>query len=51
MLIETLADVDDEIAEIFLEELTPSEDQIRAAIRRSRFWSRARFSTSAGLGR
>ncbi|KAJ5486135.1 hypothetical protein N7530_000435 [Penicillium desertorum] len=35
MLIETLADVDDEIAEMFLEELTPSEDQIRAAIRRA----------------
>lgn len=35
MLIETLADVDDEIAEMFLEEQTPSIDQIKAAIRRS----------------
>ncbi|CEP64952.1 Mef1p LALA0_S15e01090g [Lachancea lanzarotensis] len=35
MLIETLADVDDEIAEIFLEEQTPSVEQIKAAIRRA----------------
>lgn len=35
VLIETLADVDDEIAEIFLEEKTPSPAQIKAAIRRS----------------
>ncbi|RJE23394.1 hypothetical protein PHISCL_04290 [Aspergillus sclerotialis] len=35
MLIETLADVDDEIAEIFLAEETPTPDQIRAAIRRA----------------
>ena len=34
-LIETLADVDDEIAEIFLDERTPSVEQIRAAIRRA----------------
>ena len=34
-LIETLADVDDEIAEFFLEERTPSIDQIKAAIRRA----------------
>ncbi|KAL9103472.1 MAG: hypothetical protein Q9163_001468 [Psora crenata] len=34
-LIETLADVDDEIAEIFLDERTPSVDQIKAAIRRA----------------
>ncbi|KAI1806483.1 translation elongation factor G [Daldinia bambusicola] len=34
-LIEKLADVDDEIAEIFLEEGTPSNEQIMAAIRRS----------------
>ncbi|OTB02688.1 hypothetical protein M426DRAFT_192783 [Hypoxylon sp. CI-4A] len=34
-LIEKLADVDDEIAEIFLEEKTPSNDQIRDAIRRA----------------
>lgn len=34
-LIETLADVDDEIAEIFLMEETPSEAQIKAAIRRA----------------
>lgn len=34
-LIETLADVDEEIAEIFLEEQTPSPEQIKAAIRRS----------------
>ena len=34
-LIETLADVDDEIAEIFLDERTPSVAQIRAAIRRA----------------
>jgi elongation factor G len=34
-LIETLADVDDEIAEIFLEERTPSIDQIKAAVRRA----------------
>ncbi|PWY67057.1 elongation factor G 1, mitochondrial precursor [Aspergillus eucalypticola CBS 122712] len=35
MLIETLADVDDEIAEIFLMEETPNEDQMRQAIRRA----------------
>lgn len=35
MLIETLADVDDEIAEIFLEESVPTPDQMRAAIRRA----------------
>ncbi|KAJ6015536.1 Elongation factor G [Penicillium herquei] len=35
MLIETLADVDDEMAEIFLDEAEPTEDQLRAAIRRS----------------
>lgn len=34
-LIETLADVDDEIAEIFLDERTPSPEQIHAAIRRA----------------
>lgn len=35
MLIETLADVDDEIAEIFLAEEQPSAEQIKAAIRRA----------------
>ena len=35
VLIEALADVDDEIAEIFLDERTPSIDQIKAAIRRA----------------
>lgn len=35
MLIETLADVDDEIAEIFLDERTPTQEQIKAAIRRA----------------
>ncbi|MCJ1467706.1 Elongation factor G, mitochondrial [Pseudocyphellaria aurata] len=34
-LIETLADVDDEIAEIFLDERTPTTEQIQAAIRRA----------------
>ena len=34
-LIETLADVDDEIAEIFLEEQTPTIEQIKAAVRRA----------------
>ena len=34
-LIETLADVDDEIAEIFLEEGTPTIEQIKAAVRRA----------------
>ena len=34
-LIETLADVDDQIAEIFLDERTPTEEQIKAAIRRA----------------
>ena len=34
-LIEVLADVDDDIAEIFLDERTPSVDQIKAAIRRA----------------
>ena len=35
MLIEVLADVDEEIAEIFLDEREPSIDQIKAAIRRA----------------
>lgn len=35
VLIETLADVDDEIAELFLEEKEPTEEQIHNAIRRS----------------
>ncbi|BAO41894.1 elongation factor G [Kluyveromyces marxianus] len=35
LLIETLADVDDEIAELFLEEKEPSVQEIKAAIRRS----------------
>lgn len=35
VLIETLADVDDEIAEIFLEEQVPSQEQMKAAIRRA----------------
>ncbi|KAI1291552.1 elongation factor G 1 [Xylaria venustula] len=35
VLIEKLADVDDEIAEIFLEEQTPTPEQIMNAIRRS----------------
>lgn len=35
MLIETLADVDEEIAEIFLDERTPTIPQIKAAIRRA----------------
>ncbi|PYI06535.1 elongation factor G 1, mitochondrial precursor [Aspergillus sclerotiicarbonarius CBS 121057] len=35
MLIETLADVDDEIAELFLSEIEPTEDQLRQAIRRA----------------
>lgn len=35
MLIETLADVDDEMAELFLEETEPTNDQIKAAIRRA----------------
>lgn len=34
-LIEKLADVDDEIAEMFIEEQTPSIEQIKAAIRRA----------------
>ncbi|KAF2814907.1 translation elongation factor G [Mytilinidion resinicola] len=34
-LIETLADVDDEIAEIFLDEREPTNEQIKAAIRRA----------------
>lgn len=34
-LVEALADVDDEIAEIFLDERTPSEEQLQAAIRRA----------------
>ncbi|KAF3483964.1 elongation factor G 1 [Arthroderma uncinatum] len=34
-LIETLADVDDEIAEIFLDEKEPTQEQIKAAIRRA----------------
>ncbi|KAI0389112.1 elongation factor G 1 [Xylariaceae sp. FL0594] len=35
ILIEKLADVDDEMAEMFLEEQTPTPEQIMAAIRRS----------------
>jgi elongation factor G len=35
LLIETLADVDEEIAEIFLDERTPSPLEIKAAIRRA----------------
>ncbi|PGH14062.1 elongation factor G, mitochondrial [Polytolypa hystricis UAMH7299] len=35
ILIETLADVDDEIAELFLDEKVPTQEQIKAAIRRS----------------
>ncbi|KAH3903227.1 probable Elongation factor G, mitochondrial [Saccharomycodes ludwigii] len=35
LLIETLADVDDEIAELYLEEKEPTEKQIHAAIRRA----------------
>ncbi len=34
-LIETLADVDEEMAEIFLDERTPSVEQLRAAVRRA----------------
>jgi elongation factor G len=34
-LIETLADVDDEMAELFLDEIEPTQDQIKAAIRRA----------------
>lgn len=34
-LIETLADVDEEIAELFLDEKTPTSDQIKNAIRRA----------------
>ncbi|KPI45471.1 Elongation factor G, mitochondrial [Cyphellophora attinorum] len=34
-LIETVADVDDEIAELFLEEKEPSVEQLKAAIRRA----------------
>jgi elongation factor G len=34
-LIEKLADVDDEIAELFLDEITPTPQQIKAAIRRA----------------
>lgn len=34
-LIETLADVDDEIAELFLEERVPTPEQIKAAVRRA----------------
>ncbi|EGD97248.1 translation elongation factor G1 [Trichophyton tonsurans CBS 112818] len=34
-LIETLADVDDEIAEIFLDEKVPTPEEIKAAIRRA----------------
>ncbi|KAI4097615.1 MAG: hypothetical protein Q9206_006379 [Seirophora lacunosa] len=34
-LIETLADVDDEIAEIFLDEKEPTQQQIKAAVRRA----------------
>lgn len=35
VLIETLADVDDEIAELFLDEQEPTPEQIKAAIRRA----------------
>ncbi|KAG9256153.1 P-loop containing nucleoside triphosphate hydrolase protein [Emericellopsis atlantica] len=35
LLIEKLADVDDEMAELFLDEQEPSKDQIKAAIRRA----------------
>ncbi|KAI7823653.1 elongation factor G [Kickxella alabastrina] len=35
-LIATLAEVDDEVGELFIEEKIPSEDQLRAAIRRAR---------------
>ncbi|KAG9241916.1 elongation factor G, mitochondrial [Calycina marina] len=35
ILIETLADVDDEIAEIYLDEKIPSQEQIKAAVRRA----------------
>lgn len=35
LLIETLADVDEHIAEIFLDERVPSPDEIKAAIRRA----------------
>ncbi|KAA8649028.1 hypothetical protein EYZ11_000780 [Aspergillus tanneri] len=35
MLIETLADVDDEMAELFLSEIEPTEQQIKEAIRRA----------------
>jgi elongation factor G len=35
VMIETLADVDDEIAEIYLDEKTPTPEQIKAAIRRA----------------
>lgn len=35
VMIETLADVDEEIAETFLDEKTPTEDEIRAAVRRA----------------
>lgn len=35
VLIETLADVDDEIAELFLDEKEPTRDQVKAAIRRA----------------
>lgn len=34
-LIETLADVDDEMAEMFLDEKTPTVEQIKAAVRRA----------------
>ncbi|KAL8630861.1 hypothetical protein Q9189_003446 [Teloschistes chrysophthalmus] len=34
-LIETLADVDDEIAEVFLDEKEPTQEQIKAAVRRA----------------
>lgn len=34
-LIEILADVDDEIAELFLDEKTPTPEQLKAAVRRS----------------
>jgi len=35
MLIETVADVDDQMAEMFLDEVEPTADQLRAAIRRA----------------
>jgi len=47
VLIEKLADVDDEIAEIFLEEKEPTNGQIKAAIRRATI---ARNFSPVGMG-